>query len=221
MYLTRFEINPARAGARQLLASPHRMHGAVMKAFPSAARTGSEEGRILWRVDSSQQQTMLYLVSPHEPDLTHLVEQAGWPATQSWHTRDYQPLLERLTSGDRWAFRITANPVRNGRKSSDAVETQRLGHVTVPQQTTWLLQRAERNGFTIPTTVTHQEPDVAVTRRKTWRFTRHGNTVTLATAMFEGRLDVTDPDKLRAALVRGIGSGKGYGCGLLTLARME
>lgn len=99
MYLTRFEINPARAGARQLLASPHRVHGAVMKAFPSAARSATQKGRVLWRVDSSEQRTLLYLVSPHQPDLTHLVEQAGWPSTQSWQTKDYRPLLEQLTSG--------------------------------------------------------------------------------------------------------------------------
>jgi CRISPR system Cascade subunit CasE len=36
--------------------------------------------------------------------------------------------------------------------------------------------------------------------------------------VFEGRLLITDPDALRAALVTGIGPAKGYGCGLLTLA---
>lgn len=92
--------------------------------------------------------------------------------------------------------------------------------MTAVQQTNWLLQRAERNGFIVPRTVAHKEPDVAVRGRKTWRFKRNGNTVTLATAMFEGCLEVTDPAALRAALVSGIGSGKGYGCGLLTLARI-
>ena len=43
--------------------------------------------------------------------------------------------------------------------------------------------------------------------------------MTLALATFEGVLEVTDPDALRHGLVHGIGRGKAYGCGLMTLAR--
>ena len=43
--------------------------------------------------------------------------------------------------------------------------------------------------------------------------------VHIATARYRGTLEVTDPDKLRATLVDGIGRARGYGCGLLTLAR--
>jgi CRISPR system Cascade subunit CasE len=92
--------------------------------------------------------------------------------------------------------------------------------VTVAQQTNWLLDRAQRNGFTVPET-TGKEPDVAVHARRIWRFPRDGRTVTLATAVFEGRLETTDPDALRHALTHGIGPAKGYGCGLLTLAPLR
>ena len=43
--------------------------------------------------------------------------------------------------------------------------------------------------------------------------------MTLGVATFEGVLEVTDPDALRRALTHGIGRGKAYGCGLMTLAR--
>jgi CRISPR system Cascade subunit CasE len=43
--------------------------------------------------------------------------------------------------------------------------------------------------------------------------------VHLRTATYDGLLDVTDPDALRRTLTGGIGHGKAYGCGLLTLAR--
>ncbi|SDC64246.1 type I-E CRISPR-associated protein Cas6/Cse3/CasE [Actinokineospora iranica] len=218
MYLTRFEVNMARRGARELLASPQRMHAAVLAGFPAHQRTGTDQGRLLWRVDQREHQTLLYLVSPHRPDLTHLVESAGWPATQGWETRDYTCLLDSLEVGAVWAFRLTSNPVTSRPKTAGAPRTQRFGHVTVAQQTAWLLNRAERNGFTVPVGV-HKEPDVAVHGRRTWRFTRQGSTVTLATAVFEGRLEVTDPQALRAALTHGIGPAKGYGCGLLTLAK--
>lgn len=217
MYLTRFEINTARRGARFLLASPQRLHAAVHAGFPTLNATEEEHGRLLWRLDRHEHTTLLYIVSQQRPDLTHLVEQAGWPSLPHWDSRDYEPLLRRLTAGQRWAFRLTANPVSSRPKSEDSTRSQRFGHVTVAQQTAWLLDRTERHGFVVPKG-THDEPDVAVCRRETLRFDRQGHTVTLATAVFEGLLDVTDPNALRHSLIRGIGAGKGYGCGLLTLA---
>lgn len=217
MYLTRFDINKARRAARTLLASPQRLHAAVLAGFPATEQPPASEGRVLWRLDQHEHATLLYLVSPQRPDLIHLVEQAGWPTLQGWDTRDYQPLLNRLAAGQRWGFRLTANPVSNRRKTDTATRSQRFGHVTVAQQTAWLLERTQRLGFAV-TTTTHDEPDVAIHRRETLRFNRQDHTVTLATAVFEGHLEVLDPDALRCALVRGIGAGKGYGCGLLTLA---
>jgi CRISPR system Cascade subunit CasE len=219
MYLTRFEINPQRRGARDLLTSPQRMHAAVLAGFPAAHRDPDEHGRVLWRVDRRGHQTLLYVVSPHEPDFMHLVEVAGWQ-TQRWDTQPYAPLLNRLAAGDQWAFRITANPAVSKRKSEESARSQRFGHVTVAQQSGWLLDRASRNGFTVPEGQ-FKEPDVAVHGRRIWRFPRDGRMVTLATAEFEGRLEVTDPAALRHALTHGIGPAKGYGCGLLTLAALR
>ncbi len=218
MYLTQFEINTARRGARTLLSSPQRMHAAVLAAFTTAEREPTPSGRILWRVDQRGNQTLLYLASPHRPDLTHLAEQAGWPTKQTWRTGDYRRLLDRLTAGEQWAFRLTANPVYSKRKTDTSPRSQRLGHVPAAQQDNWLLSRADKHGFTI-NTGDHKEPDLIVRDRHIHKFQRGGRTVTLATATFEGHLTVTDPDALRAALTHGIGPAKGYGCGLLTLAR--
>ena len=43
--------------------------------------------------------------------------------------------------------------------------------------------------------------------------------VTLTRASYEGVLEITDANTLRAALVNGMGHAKAYGCGLMTLAR--
>ena len=50
-------------------------------------------------------------------------------------------------------------------------------------------------------------------------FRRGNGLVRLSIATFEGVLEVSDPQALRHAVVNGIGRGKAYGCGLLTLAR--
>jgi CRISPR system Cascade subunit CasE len=219
MHLTRFEINTARRAARSLLASPQKLHAAVLCAFPSSD-DDAEPDRVLWRLDQRAHQSNLYLVSPRKPDLTHLVEQVGWPTTNGWDTRDYGALLDRLAIGQQWAFRLKANPVSSRRKTTDAKRSQRFGHVTVAQQTQWLLDRTEPHGFTVPTGE-QGEPDVAVQGRETLKFDRCGHTVTLSTAVFEGRLEISDVEVFRRSLVQGIGPAKGYGCGLLTLAPLR
>lgn len=211
MHLTRFEINPARRDARSMLASPQRMHAAVLAAFPESR----DDGRILWRLDEGRHDVVLYVVSPGKPDLTHLVETIGRP-TYGWQTGDYGPFLDRLVAGERWAFRLRANPVHTVR-SGDGGRGKRFGHVTAEQQTAWFHRQAQRHGFFV-VTGSADAPDVVLRTRRTLRFDRRGRTVTLSTAVFEGTLQVDDPDALREALVGGIGPAKGYGCGLLTLA---
>ncbi|MGE3287228.1 MAG: type I-E CRISPR-associated protein Cas6/Cse3/CasE [Pseudonocardia sp.] len=211
MHLTRFEINPQRRAARHVLGSPQRLHAGVLAAFPS----DRPEGRILWRLDEGGHDPVLYVVSATEPDLTHLVEQIGRPV-YGWQTKDYQPFLDKLAEGDRWAFRVRVNPVHN-LAGGPGERGKRVAHVTAAQQTAWLHQQAGRHGFAIAPG-SAGAPDLLLRDRRVLRFDRRGRDVTLSTALFEGTLVVQDADALRAALVGGIGPGKGYGCGLLTLA---
>ena len=216
MYLTRFGVNPARRGARHLLASQQRLHAAVLSSFPP----GADPGRVLWRVDESAHRVELFIASSARPDLTHLVEQAGWPTAATWETANYGPFLYRLDNGQRWAFRLTANPARSVPRGT-GIRGAVKAHVTPAQQEEWLLSRAGRLGFEIPAG-TLGVPDLVVKDRRTARFRRgadRGREVTVAMATFEGHLVVTDPSALRAALVEGVGRAKAYGCGLLTLAR--
>lgn len=216
MFLTRFRVNTARRGARKLLASPQAMHAAVLCGFAEPA-TGGGQPRTLWRLDGGDHGQLLYIVSPDKPDLTHLVEQAGWPTTETWQTRDYADFLAALRIGQQWAFRLTANPVHNGRLPHRP-NTKRVGHVTVEQQRQWLLSRAERAGFQV-TAAESGEPDLTVHRRQTYTFNRDGRRVTLRVATYDGQLEITNADALRTVLTSGLGHAKAYGCGLLTLAR--
>jgi len=217
-FLTRMPLNPARRGTRSLLASPQSMHAAVLASFPPDVGTDDSEGRVLWRVDrDTPHEVFLYLCSPRRPDLTHLVEQAGWPTSSSWQTRDYAPLLDRLAVGQRWAFRITANPVRRVRDEKHPDRGAVRAHVTASQQVEWLVSHAAAAGFAVPQTPDGQAA-VQVAERSVRTFARQTAMVTVATARFDGVLEVRDDTLLRRTLVAGLGRAKSYGCGLLTLA---
>ena len=71
---------------------------------------------MLWRLDSDAKHELnLYVVSAEAPSFDALAEQAGWSSAPVWRTADYGRFLERLASGQRWVFRLVANPIRNVR----------------------------------------------------------------------------------------------------------
>jgi len=221
MYLTSFDINRARRGAQKLLGSPHAMHAAVMSSFPpSASQVDADGGRILWRVDTSRDRVRLYVASPEKPDLTGLVEQAGWPTLAAWSTAPYGAFLDSLESGTTWGFRVAVNPTHSVKQAGPDGERprgrgKRLAHVTAAQQLDWFRTKATSIGLDVEGP---DGPTAMVTSRDVRTFRRGGATVTLATAQVDGVARILDADLLRRAMRAGIGPAKGYGCGLLTLA---
>lgn len=209
--LTRILINPASRGGGRLLTRPQAMHAAVRACFPPDLE--ERHGRVLWRLDANANTYTLYIVGPEEPDRAVIVDQAGW-ASRPGETADYGRFLDSLVTNQEWAFRLTANPVRS-LPSNGAGRGRVVPHVTPEQQVEWLRTQQDRHGFDLI--------DVRVDRRRDLAFVKgrpdEKQRVTLRTAQFNGLLRVTDPHALRSALVLGIGRGRAYGCGLLTLAR--
>lgn len=237
MFLTRAYLNPSLQGALALLSNPRRLHAAVLRCFPEGAET--TDGRVLWRLDNdSPHRPVLWIVSPFEPDPTNIMQQAGWPTLahdRQWLTKPYSPLLDRLAIGQRYAFRLTANPTRSikddlAQKKDGRTRGRRVGHTTVQHQLRWLVEKSGRAGFrilpssqVIPGT---DEPalDLQLTDRDNTVFgkrdesTRKGYNVTLTRASYLGGLEVINVEELRATLIRGIGRSRAYGCGLVTIA---
>lgn len=223
---TRILLNPQKRGGRKLLTNPQAMHAAVRAAFPPDL--DETAARIMWRLDTAGHEHTLYLIGPEEPDRSVIVDQAGWPSRPG-ETADYRPLLDALTRGQERGFRLTANPVK-----SVPVEGGKRGkivpHVTPEQQLGWLAGKASGHGFEIRQAdisgddgdsydaVVDRRADLSFTRIEPASSTRHR--VVLRTARFEGSLRVTDVELFRRALTQGIGRGRAYGCGLMTLKRL-
>jgi CRISPR system Cascade subunit CasE len=244
MYLTRAYLNPRRDAAQRLLSSPHRMHAATLACFPEQpVPAASDGGRVLWRLDTDNpHRPILWIVSPARPDLTHIIETAGWPHadTPQWETRPYEPLLQRLATGQRYAFRLTANPTRAIKPDSTSTNatsdsgtrqkrSMRVSHVTVAHQLDWLTRRSQHAGFRlIPASATlpgsnQNAVQVELRDRATSKFRKEQGKrpVTISHATYVGALEVADPNALRHALCQGLGHARAYGCGLLTLAPLR
>ncbi len=239
MYISRIPLNTARYEGRRLVASPYRLHGAVEKSFAPGVPRSDESGRILWRLDTANdgKELWLYVVSPVQPDFSHIIEQAGWANGGEQQTKDYERLLSRIALGQHWRFRLRANTVRAALTDrfkyeihqdpaiAAAREKGGRGHLkgdaTAGYQLKWLKKRSATNGFALlPSPDVPSEPACLVSQRRTERFRKYGDPhpVTLTTCQFDGMLEVTDVDLFEHVLRFGIGRGRGFGCGLMTIA---
>lgn len=192
------------------------MHGAVAATFPQSV----QPGRILWRVDRQDRGTFLYMVTPLRPDLTGFVEDHGWPEAAPAKVRDYEVVLDAVKPGQKFLFRVEANPVKNvlnverdaNTKQFPKKRGKRLAHVTPDQQLHWFTSRAEGWGFEVG-------EQRQVVRSEVHRFQKKHRPVTIASAVIEGALTVQDAATFSERLVTGFGGARAYGCGLMTLAK--
>lgn len=206
MYLSRVSLDPHKRTTMIALANPQQFHGAVEQAFPGERR------RRLWRLDPLGEKLYLMILSEDVPDLSGIEDQFG--SGEPGETKSYDPLLERILPGSVWHFRLAANPTTSKVSSSVSLERGKVqAHVTPEFQEKWLQTRAEKHGFCLKS--------LQVTGSRWLRFRKghHGRPVTLLSVVYEGILEVTEPDLFRQVLREGMGRGKAYGQGLLTVMK--
>ena len=157
----------------------------------------------------------LLLLSEELPALPGLSAQFGTGAAPE--TRRYEPLLDRVTPGSCWLFLLTANPTRTRKDPADPLARGALKPCYLEaEQEQWLLEQAGKHGFALT------EGAFQVTRKQTCHFRKNGKRpVTLLAVTYEGILQVTDPEAFREMLWQGIGRGKAYGLGLMTILHGE
>lgn len=208
MFITKLTLNSERIATRKFFASPEVVHAAVLKSFSQQALEESTSlGRPLWRLENKRD-LILYISAPMLPDCSHIVEQAGRPNDPAGCiTKSYANLLDEIHVGNRYLFRLKANPVVT-------IKGKRVPHRTPAFKKQWLLTRAVQNGFEIQPEHFDSGNDELLDFRK------GGHRVQISTSIFEGLLTVTDVTALQQALRFGIGHQKAYGLGMLSLGRL-
>ena len=210
MYLTRMQLDISKRTTMRALAFPNLFHGAIEQAF-----TG-ERKRNLWRIDCLNGNYYLLILSEDKPDLTKALNQFGMATAEPhWETKPYDNLLSRVRNDARWHFRLVANPTRSAAPAGQKMRGRVHAHISDKYQREWLLRQAEKNGFSV------KEGEFSVVHIMRYRFRKHASTgdrVTLLSVTFEGVLTVVDAVRFVRAMTSGIGRGKAYGQGLLTIA---
>ncbi|MCI9488200.1 MAG: type I-E CRISPR-associated protein Cas6/Cse3/CasE [Lachnospiraceae bacterium] len=203
MYLSRVMLNTALRETMKALVSPSLFHGAIENSFD-----GDRERR-LWRLDDLNAKKYVLILSETVPDLKGFAEQFG--CAGEYETKDYSPLLDRISEGGTWQFRLTANPVIS--KSHGKI----MAHITPGFQKKWLKSRAEKLGFSL------NENEFEAMRSKWYDFHKKNGSgssrIRFLSVTFEGILTVKDVEQFKETLCSGIGREKAYGQGLLTIVR--
>lgn len=235
MFLSRLTLNPRDPQARFDLARPYEMHRTLWRGFP-----GGEPRRILFRVDADRRggPPVVLVQSDRQPDWAALP--AGYTARVP-EAKAFDPVLR---AGQRLRFRLRANPTKRvaaGNPRLGAVAAgKRVALCSEGDQLRWLLRKAGKGGFRVPGDwVSKSDPerraadwgpdfadgnwypnfrvDVAPEGRARNDKPGHRDGAFLA-VRFEGVLEVTDPDRFVTTIREGVGSAKGYGFGLLSVA---
>jgi CRISPR system Cascade subunit CasE len=226
MFLARAFLNPTSRAVRDDLADAVELHRRLMRAFPDDLGPSARKRHgILHRVDEDTRRgrVVLLVQSATRPDFARLPAgylldlrddfdlAAGVPENPA--VREVDAERERIAAGDRFAFRLRANTTRKVPKLDQAGARTKNGK-RVPVRgdegrLAWLGRHALEAGFKVE--------DVRLVELPA-RSSR-GRDITLAGALFEGILSVTDAGAFRKALAEGIGPGKAFGFGLLSIQR--
>ena len=219
IYLSRLTLNGRESRVRRDVFNPYEMHRTLSHAFPEGDAYNA--ARCLFRIeDSDANATVTVLVqSAIAPDWTKLKDAARYLAAEPC-MKKVEPHFE---PGQILRFRLRANATvcRNGKRVAlwvpappDATPEQRAQHAQEMRRVhiEWLSKRAEAAGFEV------REPEYIIRDRVIGKTASDQKTVHYS-VQYDGHLRVTDPKALISALEQGIGPAKGFGFGLLSLAR--
>ncbi|HAM72628.1 MAG TPA: type I-E CRISPR-associated protein Cas6/Cse3/CasE [Verrucomicrobiales bacterium] len=183
-------------------------HQRVWQAF--GGREGAERDFLI-RVDRKEEAYRVLILSlspPAKPD---------WCPTDCFSSK---VIPESFFCHERYRFSLLANPTRKVRvENADGSRKKNGRRMPLTQRddlVAWLGRKAETGGFHIERNSLRTIPR----GREFFHKDAHVHGMHAAVE-FQGELTVTDAGQFRGTVVRGIGSAKAFGFGLLVLAPLD
>jgi CRISPR system Cascade subunit CasE len=214
MFLSKILINPSSKEANVDLKNPYQMHRTIMKAFPNGI--DREKAAALYRIEHPTKNSMtnvdcVLVQSVIKPDWKFLVDRKKYLAEGYQKNPAILEFNPKIQSNQIFQFRLVVNPTRrnrNNKKLEPILEQENLLN--------WLMNKGAMHGFSI-------DPANLLIRRlqvDMFEANQHNRrkVFTIHKVSFEGILEVEDSQKILRVLENGIGRGKSFGCGLLSLA---
>lgn len=195
MILSQFEPDFNHTQARKDIGNPYEMHRTVRRLLKDESP--------LWRLHGSE-----VLVLSERPPVWDEVARDYFRSEPRY--RDF-PIDDLPLDGRRLRFRLRANPtvaklegVPRGKRG------KRRQLYRQEDQIAWLQRKGLICGFEVL--------EVTVEEGRDLKFRKKGQTITIFSCLFEGLLRVTDVVQFRDVLRKGVGPGKSFGMGLLSIA---
>jgi CRISPR system Cascade subunit CasE len=215
MFLSKLVLNERNRQVQYDLGNAHKLHQQIMHAFPDEADkhgddwSPRQEWNILFRQEPDS--SIILVQSDIEPDWSilpqnYLSDRVPSPVDQKPFNLTI-PTLEKLNT---FQFRLKANPSKR-----DNATRKTIGFFKPNDQLAWLQRQADRSGFRLLHANVIPSPNIFAIKEK------GTSPIRIATAMFQGVLEVTNPTMFLTAVQQGLGKGKSYGCGLLSIARIK
>ncbi|WP_105317435.1 type I-E CRISPR-associated protein Cas6/Cse3/CasE [Thermus tenuipuniceus] len=204
MWISKLVLDLRSKAARKDLANPYEMHRTLSRAVSRALDEKKE--RLLWRLEPTRglEDPVVLVQTLTEPD---------WSVLEEGYARVFppKPFRPALRPGQVLRFRLRANPSKRARETGERVALK-----TREEKLFWLERKLREGGFRL------LEKDgrlLADIRQDIFLEMRHkdGHLVQVQAVLFEGVLEVVNPEAALQTLERGIGPGKALGLGLLSL----
>jgi CRISPR system Cascade subunit CasE len=234
-YLSRLLLDTRHRSIQRDLANCYQLHRTIMRAFPQAESNVRDSLGVLYRLEEfTPDARLLRLLVQSEvaPDWSFLpfaalgADPEGRPNPA---VRALDGEYQQIAVGMHFRFRLRANPTKriSNRNSSrdDKLQGKRVALLKEEDQLHWLNRKGEQHGFRLlASAVAAEVPEAHAAPQGIQRGYRpqlpggEAMKLTFGAVRFDGRLEVTNPSAFIQALQAGIGSGKAFGFGLLSIA---
>lgn len=214
--LSRLELAPRHLGVARDVGDVTEMHRTIMRAFPASEdRTPRAAFGVLFRADPKRR--VVLVQSQVVPDWSLLPD--GYLVGAE--TKEIDEALAAISAGRELRFLLVANPSRKvaaAREGSAPRNSRRVELTSDDARHRWLVERGKRDGFGLSGSGPHDGVRIdPVSGPRSAARSRRGR-ITVKAVRFEGRLVVVERERFVAAIAKGVGPAKAYGCGLLSVA---
>jgi len=190
MYITQLKFDACSREAVSIFSDCYLVHKMIASCF-------GESGRLLYCVESGRTDVQTVLVLSESLSI-----KTDLPVKLlNFSSKEYRPVLSK---GSYFHFRLRGNAsvMKNGKRRAINSEAE---------QADWITRKGVSGGFAVTDLVAVDEG--MLTGRK------NGSLIQLKSVLFQGGLVVNNPELFSDSLFKGVGPAKGFGFGLLNIAR--